>query len=181
MRALLIVVPVLLANAAEASPDVGVMADVGLPDGANASLVMHVSRFRLAAGGGYNGISRGVRGGVTFVPFRTWVAPTLSLEYGNYVDGDANPLAQRISGDPTFHSDALERVGYSYQNAHAGFEFGRRVVFYVHAGMSRISGTYPMSGMSSMDGTTKVTFTKDPALEIFAVSARVGFVIYLPK
>jgi hypothetical protein len=189
MRRFLALATVLLASsAAQASPSVGVMADLGVPDGANGSLVLNpISKIRLAAGGGYNGISRGMRGGITFVPFGTWVTPTLSLEYGNYVEGDANPLAQRISGDPTFHSDALQRIGYSYANAHAGLEFGRKFIFYIHAGMSRITGSYPMTQMSFNDsagmtsGNTTVTFTKDPSVEIYAVSARIGFVLYLPK
>jgi hypothetical protein len=182
LRGLLVLVPMVTAGSAEASPAIGVMADVGVPDGANGSIVFNpISRVRLAAGGGYNGISRGVRGGVTLVPFKTWVTPTLSLEYGNYVEGDANPLAQMISGDKTFHNDSLERIGYSYQNAHVGFEFGRRVVFYLHGGMSRITGSFVAGSMTSGDGKTTVTFTKDPSLEIFSVSARIGLMVYISK
>src|SRR5438445_421418 len=68
-------------------PKLGMMADAGLPDGANASLVFRPARWiRMHGGGGYNMISGGVRAGVTLLaPFV--VAPSGTLEVGHYFDG----------------------------------------------------------------------------------------------
>src|SRR5262252_2974445 len=90
-------------------PAVGVMADVGLPDGAGASLL----------------------------PFG-W-GPSLTVEGGHYFDGDANGLVRKFAGSGYQSSAVLERVGYDYANAHLGLDLGfRRVTFFVHAGMSFI-------------------------------------------
>jgi hypothetical protein len=121
--------------APKALPRFGVMADAGVPDGANASLVFRpLAWLRAHGGGGANTISKGVRAGVTLLPFGA--GPSATLEAGHYFDGDANGLAQRFAGS-TFSSPLLERVGYDYANAHLGLDFGtRRVVFYLHGGMS---------------------------------------------
>jgi hypothetical protein len=169
------------ASVARAEPALGVMADVGLPDGAIASVVYRpIKMLRLHAGGGHNYVSPGVRGGITFVPLPTWFTPTLSLDYGRYFDGDANPLARMITGDSSFSAAVLDKVGYDFANAHLGLEFGRsRATFYIHAGMSRITGTVRgLDAMSSDSGTT-ITFTDDPQVELWSVSARIGLVVYV--
>ena len=123
------------------SARVGVMADVGLPDGAMASLVYRpISALRVHAGIGHNYVSKGVRGGLTFVPFRTWLTPTLSVDYGRYFEGDANPLARMLSGDASYSSPYLEHVGYDYANGHIGIQFGReRATFYIAGGVTRVT------------------------------------------
>ena len=160
---------------AVAEPSFGVTADVGVPDGANAALVYRPIRaLRVHAGVGHNYVSRGVRGGITLVPLASVVTPTLSVDYGRYFTGDANPLARMITGDDTFQSSALEEVGYDYANAHVGLEVGRtRATFYVHAGASRITGD--VRGLES----ESVTFSQDPKLTMRTVSARVGLIIYV--
>src|SRR5262245_56202837 len=76
-------------------PLVGVMLDAGLPDGANASLVLRpVSWLRAHAGGGTNAISPGVRVGATLLPFGS--GPSATIEGGHYFEGNANGLAQRF-------------------------------------------------------------------------------------
>lgn len=168
------------------APRFGVMADVGLPDGATASLVYRPIRaLRLGAGVGHNMISRGVRGEITWIPLATWLSPTLTVDYGHFAEGNANPLAQMISGDRAFSSPTLDHVGYDYANAHVGLEFGRTwFTFYMHAGMSYITGNVHNLGAatSNMDGSTStVTFTSDPSVKMWAVSGRVGFVLYFAK
>jgi len=164
---------------AAAEPRLGLMADLGAPDGANASIVYRpVRAIRMHGGVGHNYVSRGVRGGITLVPFATSVTPTVSFDYGRYFEGDANPLARMISGDPMFSSSLLDSVGYDYANVHAGVEVGRKwVTFYVHAGMSRI--TSDLKNLSSESST--VTFSDDPTLTMWTVSARLGFIFYLVK
>jgi hypothetical protein len=168
---------------AQAAPDTrfGVMADVGVPDGANASIVVRPIRMlRVHAGGGHNYISAGIRGGVSLVPFSTWFTPTLNFDYGHYFDGNANPLARMVSGDSSLQVSVLDHVAYDYANAHVGLEFGRtRATFYIHAGMSRITGA--VRGLNEMAGDSgaTITFTQDPRVELWAPSARVGLVVYI--
>jgi hypothetical protein len=173
------------AEAAPATPWVGAMADLGLPDGATLSLVVRPIRsIRAHAGLSHNMISLGERVGVTWVPLSWWASPTLSVEYGHYADGNANPLVRMVSGDPSFSSAVLDRVGYDYANAHVGLELGRRwFTFYVHAGMSRITGAVHNLTAETMSdsGTATVSFGKDPTVRLWTVSARIGFIVYLAK
>jgi hypothetical protein len=176
----------LIAPASPASPRFGAMLDIGAPDGATASIVVRpIPMIRAHAGLSHNLISLGERVGVTVAPLSWWASPTLSLEYGHYADGNANPIARAVSGDATLSSAVLDRVGYSYANAHLGVELGRRwFTFYLHAGVSRITGTVhnlEAETMSTSSGTTSISFSSDPSVKIWTVSARLGFIVYLAK
>jgi hypothetical protein len=166
-------------------PRIGAMVDVGAPDGASVSVVYRPLRpLRAYAGLSHNLISLGERVGVTLTP-GWWASPTLSLEYGRFAEGNANPLARAASGDDTFHSAVLDRVGYSYANARLGLELGRKwFTFYLHAGMSRINGrVHNLSAetMSESSGTTTVSFSRDPDVRLWTASASLGFIVYLAK
>ena len=171
---------------APVTPRFGAMFDAGVPDGATASIVVRPIRsLRVAGGVSHNMISLGGRAGITWVPLSWWFSPTLSLEVGHYTEGNANPLVRMASGDQSFSSVVLDRIGYNYQNAHVGLEFGRRwFTFYIHGGYSRVTGTvHNLSAetMSESSGTTSVTFSKDPSVRLWSVSARLGFIVYLAK
>jgi hypothetical protein len=165
---------------ATANADVGVMADVGAPDGANASLVYRpLSALRLHAGVGHNMISNGGRIGVTLIPLKTWFTPTLSFDIGRYGDGDANKVVQQVSGDPMFSSSFLDKVGYSYANAHLGLELGRKTVtFYLNVGASCVDAE--LSGAQAMGSTDDdVTITIGQShVVMWSVSARTGLIFY---
>ena len=166
------------------SPWIGAMADVGLPDAATMSIVVRPIRsLRAHAGLSHNLISLGQRAGITWAPLSWWVSPTVSLEYGHYADGNANPLVRMVTGDQTFSSAVLDRVGYNYANAHLGLEFGQRwFTFYIHGGVSRITAeVHNLSAetMSQSSGTTSVSFSRDPHVQLTTVSARIGFIVYL--
>jgi hypothetical protein len=164
-------------------PMFGLSVDGGLPDGATASVIVRPVRFlRLSAGGSYNMVSPGVRAGVSLIPFNTWFTPTLNLDVGHYKDGDANPLARKLSGDPTFSNAILDRIGYDYVDAHVGLEFGKKwFTFYIHAGMSRVfSAVHELDSATASDNAmTSVSFGKDPTITLTSVSARVGFIVYV--
>ena len=175
------------ANAPPAAlPLLGVMADAGLPDGANASLVFRPLRWlRVHGGGGYNAISTGVRAGVTLVPFG--MGPSATLEAGHYFEGNANGMAQRFAG-ATFSSGTLDRLGYDYGNAHLGLDLGyRRVTFFVHGGMSYMRGqihnadSLLSSQVSSIggNGSTEISFKQDPTVRAWFPSAKIGLLVYL--
>ncbi|MGN6104669.1 MAG: hypothetical protein ACTHU0_06175 [Kofleriaceae bacterium] len=189
-RRLLFVVALVAAAApaAEASPDasmpsIAAMADVGLPDGATASLVYRPVRpIQLHGGVGHNAVGYGVRGGITLVPFASWCSPTLSVDVGRYFDGDAHPLARRLSGDPELSSPILDEVGYDYANAHVGLQFGqRRASFYLRAGVSRV-----VTHLRNLDqvsdamspSSTSIHLSSDPTVEVTSVSARIGLVVF---
>jgi len=169
-----------VAGSAHAESTLGVTIDAGVPDGAAASIVYRpISRVRLHAGATHNMVSTGARAGITLSPLRTWLSPTLSFDVGSYPEGDANPLVQRISSDPSFQSAMLERVGYRYANAHLGLEFGRqRATFYIHGGASYVATQVHGLDAASEDGMTTVTFTEDPQVRLLTVSARIGLIIY---
>ena len=180
-RSLLLIAAVVLASSPVAAErSLGVTVDAGVPDGASAALVYRpVSRLRLHAGATHNFVTTGVRAGVTLAPLRTWFSPTLNFDVGGYQEGDANPLLQMVSGDPTFHAASLERVGYRYANAHLGLEFGReRTTFYIHAGASYIATRIHELGTAAEDGSASVTFTEDPSIRVLTVSARLGLIVY---
>jgi hypothetical protein len=167
-------------------PLLGVMLDVGLPDGANASLVFRpYSWLRAHGGGGYNMISGGVRAGVTLVPFGA--GPSATIEAGHYFDGNANGLARRLTGS-TSSNAVLERIGYDYGNAHLGLDFGsRRATFYVHGGMSYIRAEIHnfesvVSTTASQNGgndSTEISIAEDPTVGAWFPSAKLGLIVYL--
>ena len=142
------------------------MADVGLPDGAGASLVYRpASWVRLHGGGTYNMISSGVRAGASFIPLG-W-GPSLTVEGGHYFDGDANGLVRRF--------------------AHLGLELGfRRATFYLHGGMSFIRASVhnidrAIQSETAGDGSssTQLSVKQDPTIRAFTPSAKLGLIVYL--
>ena len=166
-------------------PLFGVMVDAGLPDGANASLVLRPFSWLRAHGGGYNMISSGIRAGATLLPFGS--GPSATIEAGHYFDGDANGLARRFAG-ATFQSALLERVGYDYANAHLGLDFGsRNVVFYIHGGMSYIraqihnfdSVVASTASDNGANGSTEISVKQDPTVKAWVPSAKLGLIVYL--
>jgi hypothetical protein len=182
--------PVEINRAADAAPlpelpAVGVMADVGLPDGASASLVVRpIKWLRLSGGGSYNMISSGLRAGASLLPFG-W-GPSLSVEGGHYFDGDANGVMRRFAGSSYRSNAVLERVGYDYANAHLGLDLGlRRVTFFIHAGFSYIRATVHnvdsaiQSEMSSGSSATTLSINKDPIIRAITPSAKLGLIVYL--
>jgi hypothetical protein len=173
-------------RAAPAMPRFGVQADVGAPDGASVSIVYRPFRsLRASAGVAHNLISLGERAGLTWAPLHGWFTPIASLEIGHFAEGNANPLVRMASGDQTINNAALDRVGYDFGNARLGLEFGRKwFTFYLHAGMSRVSGqVHNLSAamMSRMSGTTTVSFARDPDVRLWIPSASLGFIVYLAK
>ena len=167
----------------ESAPHLGVMTDLGVPDGAAASLVVRpVRALRLELGVAHNSISPGARAGITWIPFRSWATPTFGVAYGRFFERDANPLIRTLIGDPTFGSPLLERVGYDFANARFGLELGRKhVTFFLHAGVSVVTATIHNLGMAAQgDGSSMVTVSStDPHVRLISASASLGFIVYL--
>jgi len=180
-------VPIVAMRAVSSSsnslPLLGVMVDVGVPDGLMASLVARPwTWMRVSAGGGTNSISNGWRAGISLLPFGA--GPSATLEYGRYQDGDANDLAKKFVGGNFNGSPALERVGYEFMNAHLGLDFGsRNVVFFVHGGVTMLRGQIhnldaAIAGAGGM-GTTEVAVRQDPNFKAVGPSFKVGLLCYI--
>ena len=166
-------------------PLLGVMVDVGVPDGLIGSLTIRPRKWvRVSGGGGSNGISSGWRAGLTLLPFGA--GPSASFEYGGYQDGDANALAKTFGFGS---SPVLQRVGYQYMNAHLGLDFGsRRFVFFLHGGVTMLRGQIhnlealipsPPAGDASATGTTEVTVRHDPNAKAVGPSLKLGLIVYV--
>lgn len=164
-------------------PVLGLMVGAGVPDGATGSAVFRpFSWVRGEAGLSYNMISKGVRAGVTLLPFGA--GPSGTLEAGHYFNGNANGIARSIAGAGFHDSAILQSVGYDYVNAHLGLDFGtRRVVFFLHGGMSYIRATVHNVNeqIASSTGTssTTVSFAQDPTVRVVTPSAKLGFIFYI--
>ena len=184
--------PIVTVPAAPPSPQrlpyFGLMGDVGVPDGLIGSLVARPwTWLRLSGGGGSNGISKGWRTGITFLPFTA--GPSASFEYGHYQDGNANSLAKKVIGGSFDGSPLLERVGYDYLNAHLGLDFGsRRVVFFLHGGVTFLRGQIhnveaairnATSQGAAGSGTTEVVVPKDPTVKAVGSSVKLGLIVYI--
>jgi hypothetical protein len=162
---------------------IGVVADVGVPDGAGASLAVHpIPSLQLSAGVAHNAITLGYRGSIAFVPFhRSAFSPLASISYGHFPEGDANHVMAFVTGDSMSSSPLLERVGYDFADFHVGFEVGsRRVKFTLAAGMSRVTGSvHGLDTASDPDAETTIELASDPSVEAWIPSAKLGFSVYL--
>jgi hypothetical protein len=177
-----------LAAPAPKLPWLGIMADAGIPDGMQGSLVLRPFKvLRASVGGGYNMISKGVRVGATLLPFGR--GPSGTIEVGRFFEGDGNAAARSFFGANFQGMPVLERIGYDYANAHLGLDFGyKRATFYIHGGMSYIRGQIhnaqeQISSDPSINGTnangTQISFKQDPTIKIIGPSAKIGLIVYL--
>jgi hypothetical protein len=124
----------------------GLMLDAGVTEGTGLSMAVQPSPgVRLHLGATSNGIRVGGRVGLTLLPLRTRVQPTLSLEFGHALPGDVDALVRRLADRTQPPAPALERVGYTYGSAHLGFELGmaRRFTFYARGGASVVALRVP--------------------------------------
>jgi len=161
-------------------PVIGMMADVGVPDGAIGSLVVRPWQFlRVYGGGGTNTVSKGWRGGLSLLPFGA--GPSFSFEYGHYYDGNANSLVRRVMSGEFSGSPLLNKVGYDYINAHAGLDFGgKRFIFFVHGGVSMLWAQLHNvnDALQNTGPSTVVQVSQDPKVKAFGSSLKVGLIIF---
>lgn len=171
--------------AAEGRPAIGLMADAGVPDGANASLALRPVRWlRIHGGGGTNTVSAGFRGGLSLIPLGA--GPSLSFEVGHYRDGDANALVRRFVGSERWLTPLFERLGYTYGNLQAGLDLGRGpVAFFVHVGVSFLRATIHNANQAvearngAADDGARLSLTAEPVVRAVIPSAKLGLVVYL--
>jgi len=164
---------------------IGLGVDAGVPDGVMGSLVLRpVDFLRLHVGAGSNTASPGFRAGLSLLPFTN--GPSLNLEAGHYLAGDAGGLVQTVFSGLGRFADYVGKIDYSFANAHLGFDFSvGDFTFFLHGGV-----TYLRATLSELDvpvdtntraGTppTTVTFHEDPVLRMWAPSVKLGVIFFL--
>ncbi len=160
----------------------GLLIDGGLPDGLGASLVFRPLLYtRLDAGVTYNLVGYGVRGGITLVPFRWAIVPTLRLEAGHYFEGDASRLTDSFGETSEAVKMVLRRMYYNYASAQIGLEIGsqNRFVFFLRGGISYISTSLRdfQSAVRTETDDSSVEID-DPIIRGTIPSANVGFMVF---
>ena len=150
--------PLIEAEVDEPAPPVGVLVDVGVPDGAGATAsYAPVGWLRLELGGIHNAVAGGIRGGVVLARPTGIFRPTLGLSVGRSFGGEAGWLY-----------DKLGRVSYDFASAMAGLELGSR-----HAAL------FLRAGMSWVDGSVELEGTLQPVrVRLFIPSARLGLAFF---
>lgn len=169
-----------------ASRLLGVMLDVGIPDGVMAGVSLRPwSFFRAHAAVGTNAIALGVRGGLT-LRLPTTISPALVVEAGQYFEGNANRVTGQVVGSSYRDSRMAEAVGYRFANLHLGLELGNeRSTFLIHGGMSYIRADLHNTndalsgGDSSSDHSITINVSDDPRLTAWVPSIKLGFLLYL--
>ncbi len=166
----------------------GIMADIGVPDGAMASLVYRpLSMVSVHGGLGYNLIAPGIRAGATLRPIPWMISPTFTIEAGRYRHGDANQAATMLGiSTEQDGSPILREVGYEFANFHLGIELGSsRFSFYLHAGWSGVRGEVrnlqeqiQSDQMSTDPSRPTVEVRNDPIINLWIPSARSGFIFF---
>ena len=167
MRTLLLGSLLLLASTATAAPPhpLGVTLEAGAPDLVGVRLTVRPRPWlRLGVGPVSDLFSAGVGGGITVVPWRWLVAPSLTVDGGYLFHGDTRGIPQAL-GIPVGDG----RAAYGYVDGHVGLEIGanRRVCFFVHAGVSYVDLTAHGDGFAAAH------------LKLFGPSAKLGLTVFL--
>jgi len=162
---------------------VGVQLDVGVPGGGGATLLFRPWWWvRFNGGLAYNYVGHGVRGGVSVVPFHGRVTPSLSIDYGRYLSGDASRFA--TASGPAEQA-LLQKAKYDFATAQVGLEFGsqRWFSFYVRGGLTYVTAGAEGSLLTAYfneqsDGSMVQAKFGDAKLRAVLPGASVGFLIY---
>jgi len=160
----------------------GVMLDVGAPDGVGVSAVLRpVSWLRINAGLTTNTLSLGVRGGISLVPLSSFVSPSLNLDLGHYFDANYNELVDRFGGIPLRTSVPIDDVGFNYGGASVGLELGKpeRFSFSLRVGLAHGSLVIEDAERLLKDVTGDPDITAKPLSFRFTTPAvKLGFLLY---
>jgi hypothetical protein len=176
------------AAAAAERVQIGIMTDMGLPDGLmGAVIVRPLQHLQVHAGAGHNSVAPGLRAGVQVQPWAGAVAPYAALELGHYFRGRPGGWAQDMvqssadMADPGDASVTVESLGYSYGNAHLGLRLGgARAAFYLQGGISRVHVDAELRRREQTGAglPLQVDVVSDSQARLWAPSARLGLEAY---
>jgi len=156
----------------------GVLADVGVPDGAVAAFAYRVHpQITTHAGLGHNANGPGIRVGVQLAPFVATVAPYLALAAGHYLRAETPDWLKETAKDAGLDDKSLERLGYQFVDAHLGARFGKATSVYVQAGVSFIRATADII-KPKPTYVPPVDLYRETTVHVWAVTGQAGLVFY---
>jgi hypothetical protein len=123
--------------AAEGEKLLGLQLSVGVPQGFTAGAALRpLPWLRGHAALAHNVLGPGVQGGVTLLPWRGAVTPTLTVEAGRFFETD---VSDDFSGTfPDAFDPSLREFGYDFFAAQLGVEFGSQegLAFFLRGGLA---------------------------------------------
>jgi hypothetical protein len=160
----------------------GVLLDAGAPHGVGVSAVLRpLPWLRLQAGPTTNTLSFGLRGGVSLLPFQTFVAPSLNAEAGHYFGSDYNDVVDWLGSSPSAAAAAIRDVTYDYVGGSVGLEIGSasRFNFFLHLGLSYVALKVDDASALIQDATDDPSVTaRNLSVRATIPSVKVGFLLY---
>ncbi|WP_342376307.1 hypothetical protein NVS55_34220 [Myxococcus stipitatus] len=161
----------------------GLLVDAGAPHGIGLSAVLKpLPWLRLQAGPTTNTLSLGVRGGLSILPFQTFIAPSLNAEAGHYFGSDYNDVVDWLGSKPTPATAAIRDVSYNYVAGSVGLEVGAasRFNFFLHLGLSYVRLGVDDASALIEEATNESNITaRNLRLTATIPSVKVGFLLYL--
>jgi hypothetical protein len=158
----------------------GLSTDVGMPDGANLGPVLSpFDWLRLGASLGTNSASLNYRGGLSLLPMG-W-GPSFTVEAGRCNTADTNSLLRKFFTVPTWVKPYVQKIGYTYFNAHLGFDYTHgNFTAFAHAGYTYLIGDVSAPKPVLIDNTSNTTLSivEDGKVYAHTLSAKIG-VVYL--
>jgi hypothetical protein len=152
-----------------------------MPDGLYLNLVLAPADWvRLQAALGTNTASLAYRGGLSFIPVG-W-GPSFTAEAGHCNLAATNSVIRAIFSAPAWVSPYVQQLGYTYFNAHLGFDWViGRVTLFLHGGYSYLLGTVHAPNPVVVDKTnnTQVTIAEDGKVTASTLSLKLGLVVML--
>ncbi len=161
----------------------GMVVDVGAPDGIGAAVLVRPLRWlRLHVGGTINSLGQGVRGGASLIPLELLVSPSLNVDVGHFFNADHEQLLARLRGEsPTSGSSPVQGGGYDYASASLGLEVSpwRYVTFFGQVGLSywsfRVDDVETFIG--DAEGDPDIT-AKPLSLRLTSPAVKLGLLVY---
>jgi hypothetical protein len=166
---------------ADRPPILGLTLDGGVPDGvALSALYRPVRPLRIDAGLTYNMVGFGLRGGATFVPFRSAVAPVLRAEYGHTFDGDATGFVGNFTTLTAAERIVLRSVSYDYASVQLGLEIGAsdRLVFFARGGVAWFWTDVQNFQEAAQTANPSVSAASNPSISGTVPTATLGLLFY---
>jgi hypothetical protein len=171
------------AEAEKAPRQVGLMADMGVPDGMIGAIAVRPNaHIAVHAGGGYNSLSPGLRAGVQVYALKGGVSPYVAMEAGHYFAGAANDMAQELALKAGMDGDVtLQELGYSFANGHLGLTLGGdSAAVYLQAGLSMVRTRAEVRETRGLEmaPTATVDVVTQSVFQLWTPSGRVGLIAY---
>ena len=168
-------------------PNFGLLLEAGFPDGLSLSAVYRpFTWIRASAGAAYNLSGFGVRGGLALIPLDFFLAPSLSVDVGQFFEFDTTTILALVlpQVDLGEVGGLIKHVSYRYGTASLGLELGspRHFVIFLRVGVSYVEGT--LGGfeafMKDVVGPEEAPNleAKDLLLRATLPAARLGIIAY---